>query len=392
MRWGLIILFMLVYAFSYEQSRLDLEKQRQKIIQDIERTTHELRSNQKLKETQILQLKTIEEQVSSRKKLIANLNQEVEVNTQIILANQTKLGELASKHKELQKGYAVLIRQSYLKKQSTSKWSYLLSADNLNEFLLRWRYMSQFDEFAKHKSEELKRLTEQIKHANAEIEEAKNRTLRAIDANAENMTKLQEEQKIKDGLIQKLSKEELSLKDKLAKREKERENLNNAIEKIIRAELAKAKEAEAANASVTSKREADNSGFANNKGRLSYPIKTGKITSKFGNQPHPTIKGVEISNNGIDFSTSVPEDVLCVYEGEVVGVTNVPGFKNMIIIKHGSYYTVYSKLENTYVTKGEKVNQNQKIGRIEQEENGQVELHFELWKDKNKLNPQSWFR
>ncbi len=392
MRWCIFFLFLVVMNVLYSQSRLDLEKQRQKIIQDIEKTNNELKSNQKLRETQISQLKTLEEQVNSRKMLIANLNQEVELNTQIIHENQVRLGELQGKHRELQKGYASLIRQSYLKKQSTSKWSYLLSADNLNDFLLRWRYMSQFDEFAKHKSDELKRLTEDIKRTNSEIEEAKNRTLNAIESNAENMSKLQEEQKIKDGLILRLSKEELALKDKLAKREKERENLNNSIEKIIRAELARAKEAEAANAGITSKREADNSGFANNKGRLSYPIKSSKISSKFGNQPHPTIKGVQISNNGIDFSASSPDDVLCVYDGEVVGVTNVPGFKNMIIIKHGSYYTVYSKLENTYVTKGEKVYQNQKIGRVEVGENGQVELHFELWKDKNKLDPQSWFR
>lgn len=392
MRSFFIFVLVLIHVFSFGQSRKDLEKQRQKIIQDIEKTNKALQSNQKLKETQLVQLKTIEDQVISRKKLIANLNQEVGINTQIIAENESKLDQLKSKHNKLQQGYAILIRQAYLKKQSASKWSYLLSSDNLNEFLLRWRYMSQFDEFAQHKSDELKRITEQIKQANSEIEVAKNRTLDAIDANAQNMSKLQEEQKIKDGLIKQLSKEELALKDKLSKREKERENLNNSIEKIIRAELARAKEIEGQSETAISIREADNSGFANNRGKLTYPIKNSQIISKFGNQPHPTIKGILVSNNGIDFSSKTSEDVLCVYDGEVVGVTNVPGFKNMIIIKHGSYYTVYSKLETTDVTKGDKVNRGQKIGRVEKGENGQVELHFELWKDKNKIDPQNWFR
>lgn len=391
-RIGSVLSLLFLCFFIYGQDRNELEKQRQKIIQDIERTNKELQSNQKNKETQLGQLKTLEEQVGSRKKLIINLNQEVQLNEKVLLENQAQLDHLLSKNRELQKSYAAFIRQSYLKKQSSSKWSYLLSAENLNVFLLRWRYMSQFDEFARQKSQELLKLSEQITSTNKEIEEVKSNTLKVISSTAENMNKLEEEQKVKDALIKKLSKEELALRDKLAKREKERENLNSSIEKIIRAELARAKELEESNSEAVSRKEIDNTGFSNNKGKLTFPVKNSKITSKFGNQPHPNIKGVQISNNGIDFACSEAEEVLCVYDGEVVGVTYVPGFKNMIIIKHGSYYTVYSKLEKTYVVKGDKVNRSQKLGRINQGENGQIELHFELWKDKNKLDPQPWFR
>ena len=63
----------------------------------------------------------------------------------------------------------------------------------------------------------------------------------------------------------------------------------------------------------------------------------------------------------------------------------------MVIIRHGSYYTVYSKLNQVTVSKGQKLKRGQKIGSVATGENGSVELHFELWKDKIKLDPQKWF-
>jgi septal ring factor EnvC (AmiA/AmiB activator) len=374
------------------QSRKELEIQRQKIIQDIEKTSKQLQSTQKSKETQLGQLKALEEQVESRKKLIGNLNEEVRLNEQIIIENQAQLDLLLNKNRELQNIYSALIRQSYLRQLSSSKWSYLLSSENLNEFLLRWRYMSQFDSFARQKSQELVHLSEQIQTTNKRISEMKDQTLQVITSTSENMTELEKEQKFKDAIIRKLSREELALRDKLAQREKERENLNNAIEKIIRTELARAEKLESSDAGSASRKEAESTGFAQTKGKWDYPVKNSKISSRFGDQPHPSIKGVMVSNNGIDFSSSQPQEIVCVFDGEVVGVTYVPGFRNMVIVKHGSYYTVYSKLEAAYVSRGDKVLKNQKLGKISQGDNGQIELHFELWKDKNKLDPQPWFR
>lgn len=389
--WGCFFICFLP-LFLTGQSRKELEIQRQKIIQDIEKTSKQLQSTQKSKETQLGQLKALEQQVESRKKLIGNLNEEVRLNEKIIIENQEQLDLLLTKNKELQNIYAALIRQSYLRQLSSSKWSYLLSSENLNEFLLRWRYMSQFDAYAKQKSEELVRLSGQIEATNHRILEMKDQTLQVITSTSENMTELEKEQKVKDAIIKKLSREELTLRDKLAQREKERENLNNAIEKIIRTELARAEKLESADASSASRKEAESSGFAETKGKWDYPVKNGKISSRFGDQPHPSIKGVMISNNGIDFLSSHPQEIACVFDGEVVGVTYVPGFRNMVIVKHGTYYTVYSKLETAYVSRGDKVLKNQKLGKISEGDNGQIELHFELWKDKNKLDPQPWFK
>lgn len=373
------------------QSRQELEKQRLKIIKDIEKTSKALDNNKKTQEKNITQLKALEEQVSSRKSLINNLQSEVKLNEKLITQNESKIQELRQRHAALKDQYDKILRINYLKKLSNSKWSYLLSSESLNNLLVRWRYIHQFDQFTKQKMKEIQSLTGEIQLTNETIAQDREKNLKAMEQTTTNMKTLEKEQKEKDALVKKLALEEDKLKANLKNREKEREKLNVAIEKIIIAALEKAREKEKSDEKLVKKKEVDNSGFAKNKGALSWPVSKGKITGAFGTHPHPTIKNVQISNNGIDFTLPSGDNVVCVYDGEVVGVTNIPGFKNMVIIKHGSYYTVYSKLDNVIISKGQQIKRGQTIGNVEVNEEGVAEVHFELWKDKSKMNPQPWF-
>lgn len=373
------------------QSRQELEKQRLKIIKDIEKTSKALDNNKKTQEKNITQLKALEEQVSSRKSLINNLQSEVKLNEKLITQNESKIQELRQRHATLKDQYDKILRINYLKKLSNSKWSYLLSSESLNNLLVRWRYIHQFDQFTKQKMKEIQSLTGEIQLTNETIAQDREKNLKAMEQTTTNMKTLEKEQKEKDALVKKLALEEDKLKANLKNREKEREKLNVAIEKIIIAALEKAREKEKSDEKLVKKKEVDNSGFAKNKGALSWPVSKGKITGAFGTHPHPTIKNVQISNNGIDFTLPSGDNVVCVYDGEVVGVTNIPGFKNMVIIKHGSYYTVYSKLDNVVISKGQQIKRGQTIGNVEVNEEGVAEVHFELWKDKSKMNPQPWF-
>lgn len=390
-KYFVIILLVLMGNLVVAQSRQELEKQRLKIIKDIEKTSKALDNNKKTQEKNITQLKALEEQVSSRKSLINNLQSEVKLNEKLITQNESKIQELRQRHAALKDQYDKILRINYLKKLSNSKWSYLLSSESLNNLLVRWRYIHQFDQFTKQKMKEIQSLTGEIQLTNETIAQDREKNLKAMEQTTTNMKTLEKEQKEKDALVKKLALEEDKLKANLKNREKEREKLNVAIEKIIIAALEKAREKEKSDEKLVKKKEVDNSGFAKNKGALSWPVSKGKITGAFGTHPHPTIKNVQISNNGIDFTLPSGDNVVCVYDGEVVGVTNIPGFKNMVIIKHGSYYTVYSKLDNVVISKGQQIKRGQTIGNVEVNEEGVAEVHFELWKDKSKMNPQPWF-
>jgi murein DD-endopeptidase MepM/ murein hydrolase activator NlpD len=136
-----------------------------------------------------------------------------------------------------------------------------------------------------------------------------------------------------------------------------------------------------------------NDGFSidRRKGTLNWPVKSGIISSKYGIQPHPTLKNITLSNNGIDIRAQKGSEALAVASGKVVGVTDLAGYGKMIILKHSQYFTVYSKLENVYVQNGDSVEEGTKLGTLSLK-NGVSELHFEIWNNNKTENPEKWLK
>ncbi|MFM8485097.1 MAG: murein hydrolase activator EnvC family protein, partial [Bacteroidota bacterium] len=85
--------------------------------------------------------------------------------------------------------------------------------------------------------------------------------------------------------------------------------------------------------------------------------------------------------------------VRAIYEGVVAGIQYIPGHENTVIIQHGDYYTVYSNLSSTSLKKGDTVKGRQAIGTVSTNAiTGTTELHFELWRQKERLNPGAWIK
>ena len=101
---------------------------------------------------------------------------------------------------------------------------------------------------------------------------------------------------------------------------------------------------------------------------------------------HPTNKALEIENNGLDFKAKKGSQVNAIYSGKVVGFTEIPGIGKMLILRHGQYYTVYSKLTNVFVKYGDKVKAGQSIAEVNED------FHFEIWLGKEKQNPSIWLK
>jgi septal ring factor EnvC (AmiA/AmiB activator) len=372
------------------QSRQELEKQRMQIIKEIEKTTKALDATKKNKQKSLKDLKALEDKLNNRKLLIQNIQTQIDLNNKTVEQNKTTISALQANYAKLMTQYAKLVRVSYLKKRAQSPWVHLFSSKSLNNLLLRWTYVHQFANFAHQKAKEIKGTTREIATKNQEISKLTETNRFNMEQASKNMALLKQEQSEKDKTIQKLSAEERNLDAKLKKRERERENLNASIERIIIAELNKSSAREKDDISLVKKREIDNTDFSKNRGSLPWPVSKGKITGKFGTHPHPTLKNIEIANNGIDITMPGPGDVNAIFEGEVSGVTSIPGWDNVVMVKHGNYTTIYAKLKSVHVSKGQKVRRGQSLGAVSTNDEGAVELHFELWKDKTKLNPQNW--
>lgn len=148
-------------------------------------------------------------------------------------------------------------------------------------------------------------------------------------------------------------------------------------------------------ASSASAAAAASADFASMRGSLPRPVSGAfRVTSPFGRHALPDLPDVIYDNPGIDAEVSPGAMAQAVFGGTVSGVYMIPGFSTVVIVNHGEYYTVYGNLAGSAVKVGDRVKQGQTLGKITSDPDnpGHSEIHFEVWKGKQKMNPQSWIR
>jgi murein hydrolase activator len=131
-------------------------------------------------------------------------------------------------------------------------------------------------------------------------------------------------------------------------------------------------------------------GFEKQKGKLPWPIDKGTVKLHYGTY---TIEGTPIRGNnpGITLETNSGASVKAVYEGEVTTVFDIEG-NWAVMIQHGKYFSVYSNLASTSVSKGQKISMGQVIGRAGSNDDGNGEVEFIITLEKTNQNPESWLR
>lgn len=137
------------------------------------------------------------------------------------------------------------------------------------------------------------------------------------------------------------------------------------------------------------------SGFESAKGSLPHPVAGAfRITNPFGRHALPDLPDVMYDNPGIDAEVAKGATALAVYEGKVSGIYVLPGYNNVIIVNHGNYYTIYGNISSPSVKVGDRVKQGQGVGKVavDADDDSHSTLHFEIWRNREKLNPQSWLR
>lgn len=134
------------------------------------------------------------------------------------------------------------------------------------------------------------------------------------------------------------------------------------------------------------------SSFTANKGRLPMPI-TGSyvIARHYGTYSVQGLKAVTLDNKGIDIKGQEGAMARAVFDGEVSNVFQY-GSSYIIMLRHGSYISVYSGLSSVAVSKGQKVTTRQSLGKVGRNSDGQIILHFQLRKESARLNPEQWVR
>lgn len=135
--------------------------------------------------------------------------------------------------------------------------------------------------------------------------------------------------------------------------------------------------------------------FAQNKGKLPSPVRGSyALVRRFGVQPYEAGSKVQVNSGGIDLLPHSDKRVYAVFDGVVTRIISSAGYNKSILVRHGNYMTVYANLESVSVSTGQRVKAGTILGRI----NGSTQsdmagkLHFQVWHDRNKLNPSQWLR
>jgi murein hydrolase activator len=408
---ALILCFALSLNSIHGQTRKELEKKRKKTEAEIAFTKKILRETTNKKQKSLKEIKTIARLIEAREQLLNTISAEIGLYGKDISTKTLEKDSLKQQIEYEKKKYAKAIVQSYKSKKVYNNSLYLFTAKTINQLIHRLKFTKYLSAAQEKYMNSIQEKTELL---SKKIDELMNlresKKLLAQNKQLE-VKELESDKSQKNKVIKALDGKESELRAKLAKQNKAKQNLNSQIDAIIALELKKEKERQAKLAREKAKKEGtkvpekssgDNANtvtpevkllsnnFAANRGNLPWPVEKGFISERFGNHAHEKLDQVTVQNNGIDIQTTKGSKARCIHKGTVTAIITIPGMGKAVIVNHGEYYTVYSKLSSVSVSQGESLALKQEIGTIMQDEDGVTEVHLEIWYNQDKQNPEIW--
>ena len=376
-----------------EQKRL--EAQRLKLKKEIKQINNLLFSNTKIRKIALNEVENIETRLNVRLELIKVTNKQANLLTRRININLRNIDNQRKELDELKKEYAKMIQKSYASKSLQNRLMFLFSSENFLQAYRRIQYLKQYARYRRKQGLQISEKTKLLQNLNQVLIEENEMKTKLISDNREIRKKLIQEQKQQQELINTLRLKQNTLRTQIEKKQKQRQRIDKEINRLIREAIAESnrisgkKSREIFQLTPEAKLIAEN--FQENKGRLPWPLEKGVVTQGFGRQRHPVVKTTIIQSNGVTISTEPFAKVRAVFEGEVMSVIIIKGSNPSVLIRHGSYITLYTNLSKLYVKKGEKVSSKQVIGEVfTNQQTGRTQLQFGIFNNIKALNPKDW--
>ena len=420
-----------VKALKAQQTQL--QKNLKKSQQDLAKTKKEVKAG---RET----LHHIGVQLDDRLAHIRNMENEMDSVENNISALNRDIAEKDSLLLEKKRRFARAMRFIRQFPKIKSPLLFVLSAKTFTQMYRRARYAREYATYQRDLGMQIQRKQGELMEAQNMLLAAKSRMAGIIRNVLQERRRLNQEQVAQKKVVSSLEERQKGLNSKVAQQQKELNELNKKIDALIAYEIeqarkraleaarkkaaeeaARKKAAEEAarkkqaassakpaqgktpgsSASGAAKATAPSSwltpeerqltgSFEANRGRLPVPI-TGPymIGGRFGSYQVSGLSHVTLDNKGTDYVGQPGARARCIFDGEVTAVFQFAGTKN-ILIRHGSYISVYCNLSSVTVSKGQKVRTRDIIGTVMEDGNGRCPLHFQLRKETVKLNPESW--
>ena len=427
---GLTCILFLVIPLSAQSSRLikELESKRGELQKQIADTESLLKNTKKDVGSQLNSLASLTGQIEERKRYILAINNDVEALERELSVLERQLRTLQRDLQDKKKKYESSVQYLYRNKSIEEKLMFIFSAKSLGQTYRRLRYVREYATYQRLQGEEILKKQEQIKKKRAELLQVKTAKENLLKEREDEKQKLEDQEKQKREMVANLQKKQKGLQSEINKKRREANQLNARIDKLIAEEIERArkraaeearreaaarkkseakegkstsvspgtetkKKAEPLEAYSMSKADRELSGnFVSNRGKLPMPISGPYIiTSHYGQYAVEGLRNVKLDNKGIDIQGKPGAQARAIFDGKVAAVFQLNGLFN-VLIRHGNYISVYCNLSSTSVKSGDTVSTKQAIGQVfsDASDNGRTVLHFQLRKEKDKLNPEPW--
>ena len=403
-----------------------LQSQRQRIQQQIKEQENRLASTQKDVRKRLQSLMILNTEIEGKLRTLDTIRKDIDTLDVEIEDLCVQLDQLQEQLQECKRRYVKSMRYMHRNRSSQSQLMFIFSADNLTQMFRRIRFMREYAAYQHVQGNRVKARQEDVNQKFQEISIAKSQKKELLDRGERERRSLEGKQTEQQNVVKTLQKEQKNIQAIIAQQKKKDAALNAQIDKLIAEEVARQKaraaaeakrraEAEAAKKraaerkaeqearehakeEASARKEAEaaltapsedmriSGSFESNRGRLPMPI-TGsyRIVSHFGQYNVEGLSNVTLDNKGVNIRGEQGAMARSIFDGEVSAVFSFGGTM-VVMVRHGSYISVYCNLSSVSVHRGQKVSTRQTLGRV----GADNILQFQLRKETTKLNPESW--
>jgi septal ring factor EnvC (AmiA/AmiB activator) len=413
-----------IAALAQEPTKDQLEKQRADLKKEIQATEKALIETQKTTKVNVGQLSLINKKLNLQDNVIRNISGEIQKLGDNIYLSQLEINKIKRILDTLKIEYAKSMVYAYKNRSNYDFLNFIFAANNFNDAIKRIAYLKSYRNYREMQAENILKTQALLEDKIQKLSGMKAQKKDVLDEKDKELEKLQKQKEEKASIVNQLKGRQKELSAQVREKRKQDAKLKNAITAMIRREIERAK-AEAArkekerlaaaaknnksnaasdkpataskpassipSGSVLVSSEADrelNASFEKNKGALPWPA-DGYVISHFGPNQYPG--GIDYNNPGVSIGVKVGAPVKSIFDGEVT-LVNYMDDKQVVFIKHGKYFTVYSNLASASVQRGDKVKTGQVIGKAGVNDDGNGEVDFILMQESNNVNPESWLK
>lgn len=437
----LLLSFFIGYSsLAQSTAQQELEKQRLELKREIEQTQELLDKNKKNTKESLGQLSLINRKLNLQENIIDNISKDINLLDNSIYKSQRDINRLQVLLDTLKQEYAKSMMYAYKNRSSSDFLNFIFSASSFNDAIKRVTYLKSYRNYRELQGDNILR-TKVLLNQNIEaLTGNKIKKGQVLQTQSRELSLLETQQQEKNQIVKNLKQQGKELNNQISAKKKQMQKVSNAIaaaikraQEMARKEaLAKALEEKAkrdaaeraaeknklaiekGNAAVIAKpaplkpekalpisvrqesillgNDAEvklNANFISNKGTLPWPVDKGYMIMRFG--PQKLDIGVTVDNPGITIGSEIGTSVKALFDGEVSSVTNIENMQ-VVIVKHGAYFTTYSNLSGVHLSRGQDIRTGQVVGKVAPNDEGIGSIDLIISNEKSNLNPEGWLR